>query len=48
MLAAAAIAIASCVSSDQLNESFIIPSVFDAAVTPAVSSAIFALAKKDK
>ena len=48
MLAAAAIAIASCVSTDQLNESFIIPSVFDAAVTPAVSSAIFALAKKDK
>jgi malate dehydrogenase (oxaloacetate-decarboxylating) len=48
MLAAAAIAIASCVSSDQLNESFIIPSVFDPAVTPAVSSAIFQLAKKGK
>jgi malate dehydrogenase (oxaloacetate-decarboxylating) len=46
MLAAAAIAIASCVSSDQLNESFIIPSVFDPAVTPAVSSAIYQLAKK--
>jgi malate dehydrogenase (oxaloacetate-decarboxylating) len=46
MLAAAAVAIASCVSSDQLNESFIIPSVFDPAVTPAVSSAIFELAKK--
>lgn len=48
MLAAAAVAIASCVSSDQLNESFIIPSVFDPAVTPAVSSAIFELAKKNK
>ena len=48
MLAAAAVAIASCVSSDQLNESFIIPSVFDPAVTPAVSNAIFQLAKKTK
>jgi len=46
MLASAAVAIASCVSSDQLNESFIIPSVFDPAVTPAVSNAIFELAKK--
>lgn len=48
MLAAAAVAIASCVSTDQLNESFIIPSVFDPAVTPAVSSAIFEIAKKGK
>jgi malate dehydrogenase (oxaloacetate-decarboxylating) len=48
MLAAAAVAIASCVSSDELNDSFIIPSVFDPAVTPAVSSAIFELAKKSK
>ncbi|MEY4437601.1 MAG: hypothetical protein RL249_13 [Actinomycetota bacterium] len=46
MLASAAVAIASCVSSDQLNESFIIPSVFDSAVTPAVSNAIFESAKK--
>ena len=48
MLAAAAVAIASCVSTTQLNESFIIPSVFDPAVTPAVSSAIFEIAKKEK
>ena len=48
MLAAAAVAIASCVSTAQLNESFIIPSVFDPAVTPAVSSAIFEIAKKQK
>ena len=48
MLAAAAVAIASCVSITQLNESFIIPSVFDPAVTPAVSSAIFEIAKKEK
>lgn len=46
MLAASAVAIASCVTDEQLNESFIIPSVFDPAVTPAVSSAIFAIAKK--
>ena len=48
MLAAAAVAIAGCVSSDQLNESFIIPSVFDPAVTPSVSNAIFELAKKNR
>ena len=46
MLAAAAVAIAGCVLPDELNESFIIPSVFDPAVTPAVSSAIFELAHK--
>ena len=39
-LVAAADAIANCVRPDQLNESFIIPSVFDPAVTPAVASAI--------
>jgi malate dehydrogenase (oxaloacetate-decarboxylating) len=39
-LVAAADAIATCVRTDQLNESFIIPSVFDPAVTPAVAAAI--------
>lgn len=39
-LVAAADAIANCVRPDQLNESFIIPSVFDPAVTPAVAAAI--------
>ena len=39
-LVAAADAIANCVRPEQLNESFIIPSVFDPAVTPAVASAI--------
>jgi malate dehydrogenase (oxaloacetate-decarboxylating) len=39
-LLAAADAIANCVRPEQLNESFIIPSVFDPAVTPAVASAI--------
>ncbi len=48
MLASAAIAIASCVSDDQLNATFIIPSVFDPAVTPAVSSAVIAIAKAMK
>ncbi|MEI6867834.1 MAG: NAD-dependent malic enzyme [Actinomycetes bacterium] len=48
MLASAAIAIAGCVSDDQLNATFIIPSVFDPAVTPAVSSAVIAIAKAMK
>lgn len=39
-LLAAADAIANCVRPEQLNESFIIPSVFDPAVTPAVAAAI--------
>jgi malate dehydrogenase (oxaloacetate-decarboxylating) len=39
-LMAAADAIANCVRPEQLNESFIIPSVFDPAVTPAVAAAI--------
>jgi malate dehydrogenase (oxaloacetate-decarboxylating) len=39
-LVAAADAIANCVRPEQLNESFIIPSVFDPAVTPAVATAI--------
>jgi len=40
VLVAAAKAIAERVSSDQLNASFIVPSVFDPAVTPAVAQAV--------
>ena len=46
MLLAAADAIADCVKPEQLNESFIIPSVFDPAVTPAVASAMRSAIKK--
>jgi len=40
LLIAAAQAIASCVSSEQLNNSFIVPSVFDPQVAPAVAAAV--------
>jgi malate dehydrogenase (oxaloacetate-decarboxylating) len=40
MLVAAAEAIAGCVSAEQLNPSFIVPSVFDPAVAPAVAEAV--------
>ena len=40
VLVAAAKAIAERVSSDQLNASFIVPSVFDPAVAPAVAQAV--------
>ncbi len=40
MMVAAAEAIAAEVSSDELNASFIIPSVFDPAVAPAVAAAV--------
>jgi malate dehydrogenase (oxaloacetate-decarboxylating) len=40
MMVAAAIAIADCVTEDQLNPSFIIPSVFDPKVAPAVAAAV--------
>jgi malate dehydrogenase (oxaloacetate-decarboxylating) len=42
MLVAAAEAIANCVSADALNASFIVPSVFDAHVAPAVAEAVIA------
>ncbi len=48
MLVAAAHAISECVTSEELNENFIIPSVFDPAVSPAVSNAVFSIAKKSK
>ncbi len=44
MLVAAAHAIADVVSPDQLNASFIVPSVFDEKVSPAVARAIVAAA----
>ena len=40
MLSAAANAIADQVAADELNASYIIPSVFDASVSPAVASAV--------
>jgi malate dehydrogenase (oxaloacetate-decarboxylating) len=40
MLIAAAEAIADVVAGDQLNPSYIVPSVFDASVAPAVAAAI--------
>jgi malate dehydrogenase (oxaloacetate-decarboxylating) len=44
MLVAAAEAIADCVSADELNPSYIVPSVFDARVAPAVAEAVVARA----
>jgi malate dehydrogenase (oxaloacetate-decarboxylating) len=40
MMIAAATAIADCVHPDELNASFIVPSVFDPEVAPAVASAV--------
>jgi malate dehydrogenase (oxaloacetate-decarboxylating) len=40
MMVAAATAIAECVAPDELNPSYIIPSVFDATVAPAVAAAV--------
>jgi malate dehydrogenase (oxaloacetate-decarboxylating) len=40
MLVAAADAIASCVSDDQLNANFIVPSVFDLQVVKKVAEAV--------
>ncbi len=44
MLVAAAEAIAGCVSDDELNASYIVPSVFDARVAPAVADAVVSVA----
>jgi malate dehydrogenase (oxaloacetate-decarboxylating) len=44
MLIAAAEAIADAVAPDELNPSYIVPSVFDASVAPAVAAAIRDLA----
>ncbi|MFB9908905.1 NAD-dependent malic enzyme [Allokutzneria oryzae] len=48
MLVAAANAIADVVDGDRLNASFIVPSVFDAAVAPAVAEAVRAAAVQAK
>jgi malate dehydrogenase (oxaloacetate-decarboxylating) len=47
MLLAAAHAIADCVSPEQLNTSFIVPSVFDERVAPAVAKAIVSVARPE-
>jgi len=47
MLVAAAEAIASCVSADELNPSYIIPSVFDAEVSTRVADAIIETVQQD-
>jgi malate dehydrogenase (oxaloacetate-decarboxylating) len=44
MMVAAATAIADTVEPGELNASFIIPSVFDASVAPAVAAAVRAAA----
>ena len=40
MMIAAAAAIADCVHPDELNASYIVPSVFDPDVAPAVAAAV--------
>ena len=45
MLVAAAEAIASCVSTEQLNANFIVPSVFDPHVVTKVAEAVKAAGK---
>ena len=47
-LIAAATAIADCVTSDELNANYIVPSVFDPAVAPAVAAAVRAAATSDR
>ena len=47
MLIAAANAIASCVSSEQLNANFIVPSVFDASVVTRVAEAVKSIGKSN-
>jgi malate dehydrogenase (oxaloacetate-decarboxylating) len=48
MLVAGARAISECVKPEQLNENFIVPSVFDPAVSPAVSNAVYKIATEKK
>ncbi|MEX5299828.1 NAD-dependent malic enzyme [Kocuria sp. CPCC 205292] len=47
MLVAAAQAIADCVAEDELNASYIVPSVFDQHVAPAVAEAVQRVAQQD-
>jgi malate dehydrogenase (oxaloacetate-decarboxylating) len=46
MLVAAAEAIANCVSAEELNPSYIVPSVFDPRVAPAVAAAVSTTARE--
>jgi malate dehydrogenase (oxaloacetate-decarboxylating) len=46
MLVAAAQAIADAVSPDELNPSYIVPSVFDPEVAPAVAAAVRSVAER--
>src|SRR5207237_6733690 len=46
MLVAAAQAIADAVKPDELNPSYIVPSVFDPAVAPGVAAAVRAVAER--
>lgn len=48
MLVAAADAIAETIPDDELNPSYIIPSVFDSRVAPAVAEAVAKTAKRDR
>ncbi|WP_020669954.1 NAD-dependent malic enzyme [Amycolatopsis nigrescens] len=48
MLLAAANAIADVVADDRLNASFIVPSVFDSAVSPAVAEAVKLAAQRER
>ena len=47
MLVAAADAIADVVAADRLNAAFIVPSVFDSAVAPAVADAVKGVALRE-
>jgi len=47
MLIAAAKAIADVVTAEELNPSFIVPSVFDSKVAPAVAAAVSSVARRD-
>jgi malate dehydrogenase (oxaloacetate-decarboxylating) len=48
MLVAAAKAIADCVAPDELNATYIVPSVFDGSVAPAVAAAVQVVAESER
>ena len=48
MLIAAAMAIADAVAATELNASYIVPSVFDASVAPAVAEAVRMVAERER
>ena len=48
MLVAAAKAIADCVAPEELNATYIVPSVFDATVAPSVAAAVAAVAEHER